>query len=132
MRCPHARRGAALACGASLMNFFEHQDRARRNTGRLVVLFVLAVLGTIVATYVVVVACTVGLKFAAHDVPVGTMESYTDALDAAERGDEIPDVGPPRPPHPLHTLVRWDLLGIVGVGVLTIVGGGSLYKMAQL
>ena len=33
------------------MDFFEAQDRARRRTGRLVLLFVLAVLGTITATY---------------------------------------------------------------------------------
>ena len=33
------------------MNFFEHQDLARRKTGRLVFLFVLAVAGIIVALY---------------------------------------------------------------------------------
>ena len=35
------------------MNFFEHQDRTRRNTKLLVVLFILATLGTVVAVDVV-------------------------------------------------------------------------------
>lgn len=35
------------------MNFFEHQDQARRNTKRLVVLFVLAVIGVVIAVNVV-------------------------------------------------------------------------------
>lgn len=37
------------------MDFFEHQESARRQTGRLVVLFVLAVLGIILSVYAVMV-----------------------------------------------------------------------------
>ena len=37
------------------MNFFEHQDRARRETGRLVVLFGVAVLAIIASVYALVI-----------------------------------------------------------------------------
>ena len=33
------------------MNFFDHQEKARRSTGRLVVMFFLAVVGIIAALY---------------------------------------------------------------------------------
>src|SRR5687768_4620241 len=90
------------------MDFFDHQDRARRSTGRLVLLFALAVIGTIIATYVVVVASTVGLQQYGnrHGELQGTIDTAT--------------------------LLRWDLLGYVGLGVLVVVGGGSMYKVAQL
>src|SRR5690606_28043794 len=42
------RRGAAAADGA-VLNFFERQEQARRNTTRLVVLFALAVAGIVIA-----------------------------------------------------------------------------------
>ena len=35
------------------MDFFDHQDVARRQTGRLVVLFILAVVGIIAALYII-------------------------------------------------------------------------------
>lgn len=41
------------------MDFFESQELAKRHTGRLVILFILAVLGTVAGTYLVV-ALTVG------------------------------------------------------------------------
>ncbi|MDB9524429.1 M48 family metallopeptidase [Oscillatoria sp. CS-180] len=37
------------------MNFFEHQDQARRNTGRLIALFVLAIFAMIIAFYLIAV-----------------------------------------------------------------------------
>jgi Zn-dependent protease with chaperone function len=48
------------------MNFFADQDRARRNTRRLVVLFVLAVVAIVVAVYLAVV-----VVFAINDVRLG-------------------------------------------------------------
>jgi Zn-dependent protease with chaperone function len=78
------------------MDFFDHQDRARRNTGRLVVLFVLAVLGILASTYLVVAAVLTG----ASGSPEAMMQ----------------------PP----------LLAGIGLGVLAVVGGGSLFKLAQL
>ncbi len=47
-------------------DFFEHQDRARRNTRRLVALFVMAVLAIVVAVYLAVV-----LIFAFNDIRLG-------------------------------------------------------------
>jgi uncharacterized BrkB/YihY/UPF0761 family membrane protein len=44
------------------MNFFEQQDRARRNTGRLVLLMTLAVTGLVALTSL---AVSVGLQFMA-------------------------------------------------------------------
>src|SRR4029079_8362400 len=54
--------GGAVATGKSLfpnptgepMNFFEEQERARRRTGWLVLLFALAVSGTVAAVYVAI------------------------------------------------------------------------------
>jgi len=42
------------------MNFFEHQDRARRKTGMLVWLFVVAVAGLIAGTYVLIMSLYLG------------------------------------------------------------------------
>ncbi|MCP3974395.1 MAG: peptidase M48, partial [bacterium] len=36
-----------------MKNFFDHQDRARRQSGRLIVLFSLALLGILSSTYLV-------------------------------------------------------------------------------
>ncbi|HVU87706.1 MAG TPA: M48 family metallopeptidase [Pirellulales bacterium] len=49
------------------MDFFEHQEQARRRTGLLVVYFVLAVISIIVAVYLAVVAVFVGTQGDAGD-----------------------------------------------------------------
>jgi Zn-dependent protease with chaperone function len=86
------------------MDFFESQDDARRHTGRLVLLFVLAVLAIVVTVYLLV---------------AGVLVWQSQAQVAAQQGG-------------FRTL--WDprLLAVVGVGTLAVVGGGSLYKVAQL
>lgn len=89
------------------MDFFEHQDRARKSTGRLVMLFVLAVLGIIASTYVVVV------------VAMGYVQTKTGEGGAAGAMD-------------MQSLLDLQLLGVVGGGVLLVVGMGSGYKFAQL
>ena len=84
-------------------DFFDRQDEARRNTTRLVVLFMLAVLAIMVSIHVV-------LAFAL---------GY---LGADERTGGI----------------DWSLLAdpsiavIAVIGTLLVVGGGSLFKVAQL
>ncbi len=85
-------------------NFFEHQDAARRNTSRLVSLFGLAVLAIGVTLYALAVVLT-GIQ--PQDPRTGAV-----ALD----------------------LVWWnpELLSAVAIGVLIVVGGGSLYKISQL
>ena len=91
------------------MNFFEHQDRARRKTGMLVWLFVVAVLGLIAGTYVLI------------------MSLYLGGLEQASQQREmlISQFGP-------DTFWRPDILVGVALAVFLVVGGGSLYKTAQL
>lgn len=84
-------------------DFFDRQDIARRNTTRLVILFVLAVL-TIMASVDLLLAATMGCL--ARDPETG-------AIDWALAADP-------------------QLLGLAVVGTLVLVGGGSLYKTAQL
>lgn len=85
------------------MDFFAHQDAARRRTGRLVVLFVLAVLLTIVAAYLVVAGAIVITQSRSRSGEVDWSLAF----------------------HPLIALA-------VGLGTIAIVGGGSLYKINQL
>ncbi len=90
------------------MDFFEHQDRARRQTGRLVLLFALSVIATIVSLHVLI-----GLVLAGS----GTLQE--EGAGASTQG-----VG--------AFLLDWRLLlGVGGVTIL-IVGGGSLFKLSQL
>lgn len=91
------------------MNFFEHQDRARRKTGMLVWLFVVAVVGLIAGTYVLI------------------MSLYLGGLEQASQQREmlINQFGP-------DTFWRPDILVGVALAVFLVVGGGSLYKTAQL
>jgi hypothetical protein len=46
------------------MDFFEHQEQAKRRTGVLVVLFVVAVAGTVLGTFAALAATVGGGKFA--------------------------------------------------------------------
>ena len=86
-----------------MSSFFDHQDRARRNTTRLVVLFGLAVLA-IVASVELLLAATMG--YLGRDAETG-------AIDLSGATDP-------------------QLLVVALVGTLLIVGGGSFYKTAQL
>lgn len=84
-------------------DFFERQDIARRNTTRLVILFALAVLA-IMASVDLLLAATMG--YLARD-PASGAADWTLAAD-------------PR------------LLALAVGGTLIVVGGGSLFKIAQL
>ena len=85
-------------------SFFEIQDRARKKTGRLVVFFVLAVLAIIAMLYALAI------------LVVG-YQAYDPSSEAR-----------------LSQLGWWnpELLVQVGVLALAVVGGGSLFKIAQL
>jgi Zn-dependent protease with chaperone function len=85
------------------MDFFQHQERARRNSGRLVLLFGLAVVAIVVLTYLVTSAILI------HS---GAEEAF-----GTGRGPAWFD--------PLRLL-------LVGGGVVAVVALGSLYKTAQL
>ena len=84
-------------------DFFERQDIARRNTGRLVVLFVLAVLAIMVSIDLLL-AATMG--YLGRDPETG-------AIDWSLAADP-------------------QLLAIAVLGTLVVVGGGTLFKIAQL
>jgi len=88
------------------MDFFDHQEQARRRTGRLVLLFLLAVAAIIVAVYLAIAAAFL----------IGRPES--------------PSGGPPEP----LPLTLWDpaLFAGVAVGTIVLVAGGSLFKIASL
>ena len=91
------------------MNFFEHQDRARRKTSMLVALFVIAMAGLIAGTYVLV------------------MSLYLGGLEQAPQQREalVNQLGP-------DTFWRPDIFAGVSLAVFLVVGGGSFYKTAQL
>lgn len=86
------------------MNFFEHQDRARRNTRKLVILMACAVITLII------------LSTAAISFLMGYVETQG-------QGDLIQ-----------NALNSWDwvLLGQISLGVGAVVAIGSLYKLSQL
>ena len=84
-------------------NFFESQDIARRNTTRLVILFVLATLAIMVSIDLLLGAT---LGYLGRDPDTGAID-WTLAASP-------------------------QLLGVAVIGTLVVVGGGSLFKVAQL
>ncbi len=84
------------------MDFFSAQDQARRNTGRLVLLFIMAVISLILMANLLVMA----------------VFGYLQTRDPAQ-------------PTGLEA-VDWQVFGLVGLGVLLVVGLGSLYKIMAL
>ena len=70
------------------MDFFSHQDQARRNTGRLILLFAAAVVGMILAIYAV---CVLLLGFLDTRAGAGwhRIELLTEMLDDARDGADL-------------------------------------------
>ena len=90
------------------MNFFEHQDKARKQTGRLVMLFILAVTVVVLSTAVVisgVVAYFLGQSFGNNSVWNGTY---------------------------WHTVFTSPAFAYSALGTLTLIILGSAYKSLQL
>ena len=85
-------------------DFFARQDAARRNTTRLVVLFVMAVLAIMVSIDLLLAAT---LGYASGGSEGGPLNYWAIATDPG-------------------------LVALAVVGTLVVVGGGSLYKIAQL
>jgi Zn-dependent protease with chaperone function len=95
-----------------MKNFFEHQDAARKNTARLVILFSLAMLLTITGVYFITLLSVKGYHIYNH---------YNPALGMpAEYQDEM--------------AIWWDFRAFVFSIFCTaiVVGGGTLWKIRQL
>ncbi|OHE78739.1 MAG: hypothetical protein A3G75_00580 [Verrucomicrobia bacterium RIFCSPLOWO2_12_FULL_64_8] len=96
------------------MDFFEVQERARKRTGRLVVLFGLAVLGTIAASYLAAILILRQAPGRAERVERGYWEYQGRAQ-----------------PGPRYSRLDWwdpSIFSAVAGGVLLIVGCASTYK----
>ncbi len=92
------------------MNFFEYQDQARRNTARLVVLFILAVIAIIAALYFVF-----ALALGIYEMQAADTHRIGVTAEPTPRG-----------------WMDWEVLFWVCLITLAIVGAGTAYKMAQL
>lgn len=93
------------------MNFFEHQARAKRNSGRLILLLALAVISLIGLTSVILMLLIsvfgqAPLQLIGHEFP-----------DYAADGSQTID---------------WSLIAMVAVAIISVVLLGSLYKSLQL
>ncbi|UCE61191.1 MAG: M48 family metallopeptidase [Phycisphaerales bacterium] len=87
------------------IDFFESQDVARKKTGRLVFLFVLAVLVIIAAL---------------HLMAVWVLSWSASRGDPSARGFQWSD------------LLNLQVLGVVALGTIVVVGTGCMYKLLQL
>lgn len=92
---------------ARVMNFFEHQDRARKKTGRLILLFVVAVLGMAVAVHAVVVGFVFSLQG-----------------ETASKNARLPSLD--------ELLFDPVIFGAVFVGLVLLIGIASLVRVVQL
>lgn len=94
------------------MNFFEHQDIARRNTRRLVILLTLAVLSLIAITT------------ALFALAMFYVDMNSQGVNAGQTGEGFWSR--------LVDLVGWQALGTIALVVLVAVALGSLFKFIQL
>ncbi|MCB9489663.1 MAG: M48 family metallopeptidase [Deltaproteobacteria bacterium] len=97
-----------MAKTAPVMNFFEHQDRARRKTGRLILLFVVTYVLMTAAVYVVVYAGLVW-KFPPSPFQQRLMHDYG-----------------------LPVWIAPEMLGIVAGSMLAVVAIASLVRVGTL
>lgn len=88
------------------MDFFEHQDQAKRNSRKLVFLFILAVLGVMASVYLLLAVAVTGLNTQMED------------------GRQQIDV--------LSLLTNWKIILLVGGGTMLVVGGASAYRISSL
>ncbi|GAB2522402.1 M48 family metallopeptidase [Microbulbifer agarilyticus] len=88
------------------MNFFEYQDKARRNSGVLIALFCAAVIGLVAIT-------TVFVAFLA---------SYSDLRDPAVDTSLVGIIG--------H--LGWDTIAGIAITITAIIGLASLFRLRQL
>lgn len=92
------------------MNFFEQQERAKRNTSKLVVLMGLAVISLVAISSVAVAAILALLEQRDPDAPFMAGSWFTQTA----------------------ALLDWHLVGTISVLVIGVVVAGSLFKHFQL
>ena len=95
------------------MNFYEHQDLARRQTKRLLIIFTIALMGLIVITAYVIAGIghnMLGLNNALFD-------SYQTGQSSWSISAQVFD---------------WQYLGLIAFGVLSVVFIASAFRMIQL
>jgi Zn-dependent protease with chaperone function len=88
------------------MDFFEHQDQARRNSKKLVFLFGLAMLGVMASVYLLIAVAMTGIN-----------------SQTGPEGQQI-DV--------VTLLTDWKIILLVGGGTLLLIGGASAFRIASL
>ena len=91
------------------MDFFASQELARKNTRRLIVLYLLSIIGLIVGVYLLLVL--VGFGATIHG--------------QSRSGREFA-------PNNFIDWLRFDMLGYVALGISSIIGAGSVFKVASL
>src|SRR5690606_15065109 len=110
---PHPRSPSdSHTARADIMNFFEHQDTARRNTRRLVILMLLAVISLIAITTVLVAVLLYHYEYARGAAPGASAESNVIVLS-------------------FQTL-SWEILAYITLVIGAVVALGSTYKLLQL
>ncbi len=99
---------------ALTMNFFEHQDQARKNTHKLIAFFSLAVASLIAITTVFVTGFLYYFDY--HN------QKRLEPLQAVD-GTNISN---------MMQILSWELVGGIAFAVVSVVFIGSFYKLAQL
>jgi Zn-dependent protease with chaperone function len=94
------------------MNFYEHQDLARRQTKRLLIIFAIALIGLIALTAYVVAG--IGYILGLHNA----------RFDSYQTGQSIWSIS--------SQVFDWQYLGLIAFGVLSVVFIASAFRMIQL
>lgn len=94
------------------MNFYEHQERARKQTGRLLLLFVTALILLVMLTAFVIAAIAYMLGL------------YSSPANNYGVGQSLWDV--------VGSVLSWQYLGSIALAVMAVVSLSALFRMVQL
>lgn len=110
------------------MDFFEHQERARRTTRWLILLYLLAVAGIVLVVNAGVGLAWVMAVWPLDNVPAGTVSAAARAIDRGAPGSALALLGGGYLLQVVPQKVYWASTGIT----LLVILGASLYKVGQL
>lgn len=121
------------------MNFFEHQDQARKNTRTLIFLFALSLLFIIVTVYlaaVVALSSSLGRSTKSHFDPYSTSPaiecSQVSRSDSTDLGNRSRRRCTSVTQKAAFSWWNPSLFFAIGAGTMVLVGSGSLYKIQTL